>query len=66
MTAALFHANRHAGWLGVLITFGVIIGRVTVGVHYPSDILGGILLGLVSYAIVRTGHAALRKRKHVK
>jgi len=66
MTAALFHANRHAGWLGVLITFGVVIGRVTVGVHYPTDILGGILLGLCSYAIVRLGHAALRKRKHVR
>lgn len=60
-SAALFYFNKTAGVIGFLITFGVIIGRMSAGVHYPTDILGGIALGLLSFALVRLGHKALRK-----
>jgi undecaprenyl-diphosphatase len=61
VTAALYFVNKTAGRIGLFITLGVIIGRVAVGVHYPTDILGGIALGLLSFALVRLGHKALRK-----
>ncbi len=36
----------------------VAVGRVMAGLHYPSDVLGGALLGLVStYLIARFGHS---------
>jgi len=61
VTAALYHVSKTAGRIGLIISVGVIIGRVAVGVHYPTDILGGIALGLLSFVLVRLGHKALRK-----
>ncbi len=58
---ALFFYNKTAGIIGFLILLGVIIGRVSAGVHYPTDILGGIAVGLLSFVLVRLGHRALRK-----
>jgi len=60
ITAALYFINKTAGRICLLITIGVIIGRISAGVHYPTDILGGIALGLLSFALVRLGHKALR------
>lgn len=65
ITAALFFGNHKAGWLGLLITFGVVLGRIAVGVHYPSDILGGAAVGLLAFLFVRAGHQAIRKRKNI-
>ncbi|MBD3281604.1 phosphatase PAP2 family protein [Candidatus Uhrbacteria bacterium] len=59
--AALYLANKTAGRIGILIATGVVIGRMAAGVHYPTDILGGVALGLLSFALVRLGHRALRK-----
>ena len=54
LAAAVYCYNRRAGnWLFVL---AVIIGvaRIASGVHYPSDILAGAALGLLTaYLIVR-------------
>jgi len=62
MAAALYAGDKRLGQLGILIVIGVALGRVAAGVHYPSDILGGVLVGLASFAIVRLGHKALRKK----
>lgn len=59
--AALYFTNKTAGRIGTLIVIGIIIGRVAAGVHYPTDILGGAVLGLLSFVLVRLGHKALRK-----
>lgn len=34
-------------WVFVLITFALLISRVILGLHYPIDILGGIIIGLI-------------------
>lgn len=60
ITTALYFANRRAGHAALLIAFGVMLGRLAAGVHYPSDILGGIVIGLLSFALIRMGHHAVR------
>jgi len=41
-----------AGWLGFVAAAGVGVMRVTAGKHFPSDVLGGALLGAASGVIV--------------
>lgn len=38
--------NRRWGWVFVLLAFVVGLSRVAGGVHYPSDIVGGLVVGL--------------------
>ena len=47
--------------LAALIAFS----RLYVGVHYPTDILGGILVGMFCAAVIVRVVAALRSRKQV-
>lgn len=53
VAATLWHLDRRWG-IGLLL-FGILIGvaRVYIGAHYPSDILGGAVLGaVVALAVV--------------
>ncbi|MDD2785363.1 MAG: phosphatase PAP2 family protein [Patescibacteria group bacterium] len=59
-TAALFSVSRRWGYFCAIIALGIAIGRVAAGVHYPSDIIGGMLVGVFAFAAVRLGHKALR------
>jgi undecaprenyl-diphosphatase len=59
MATAFFLADRRAGWASLGIAVLVMLGRVAVGVHYPSDLLGGIIVGVVSVLFVRTVHDQL-------
>lgn len=61
MTTALFMINKKLGWFGLLLAAGVALGRVAAGVHYPTDILSGALIGFLAYCLVRLGHNALKK-----
>jgi undecaprenyl-diphosphatase len=52
LAGAAWFFNRKLSWF--LIVAGLFVGaaRVAGGVHYPSDILGGVVLGLLTGAIV--------------
>lgn len=42
---AIFLRNKRWGWALIALAAFVSVSRVVVGVHYPSDILGGAVLG---------------------
>jgi undecaprenyl-diphosphatase len=45
IAVAIFLRNRTAGSIALVLAVLVSVGRVAVGVHYPSDVVGGALLG---------------------
>jgi undecaprenyl-diphosphatase len=50
-TAVWLH-NRNAGWISYLLALLLGVSRVVGGVHYPSDILGGAVIGVtVAYLV---------------
>jgi undecaprenyl-diphosphatase len=50
----IFFLGRHPwlGWLLLLMAAVVSVARVVAGVHYPSDVLGGAILGLLLAKLV--------------
>jgi undecaprenyl-diphosphatase len=50
----LFYSNRKTGWWFVGLSLVVGVARVIAGVHYPSDVIGGILIALISAFVVHT------------
>ncbi len=43
--AVLLTAHRRGWWWSFLLAGAVALGRVAVGVHYPTDVLAGALVG---------------------
>lgn len=62
MAFAIFGWNHSLGVIALILAILVAMGRVVAGVHYPSDILAGLLVGALSFTFVRLGHGWLRKR----
>jgi len=50
---SVFFADRSWGWPFLALAALVSLGRVIVGVHYPSDVVAGCLLGFFWAALVR-------------
>jgi len=50
---AAFFYNRFLGWILLIMSLLIGIARIIAGVHYPLDVLGGIVLGLLSALLVK-------------
>ncbi|MEX0587192.1 MAG: phosphatase PAP2 family protein [Patescibacteria group bacterium] len=54
--AAVFFTEKIPGTLIMLLAAAVGIGRVMAGVHYPVDILGGFLIGVIVAGFFKALH----------
>lgn len=45
---AIYSINKKLGIVFFIFTFIVAMSRIVIGVHYPLDILGGVIVGLVT------------------
>ena len=53
LALSIFLLNKKWGWFFVAGVILMGLGRIFVGVHWPSDILGGILIALLSYFLIK-------------
>lgn len=59
-TVVICHMNRKMGIGALILTILVAFSRLYLYVHYPSDILGGIIIGLLIGALaIRIGNIQL-------
>jgi undecaprenyl-diphosphatase len=57
LSTVLFLYNKKIGTIFYIVSFLIVISRIFIGIHWPSDILGGavigILIGWLGYKISR-------------
>ncbi len=64
---SVFFLHKRLGWL--FISFSVLMGiaRIASGVHFPSDIIAGAIIGyLISYAVEKFAHPFFRRKLHIE
>ena len=59
IATALSFYNVPLGVAAFLMAILVAFGRVAAGMHYPTDVLGGAVVGVVAFMVVRLGHNAI-------
>jgi undecaprenyl-diphosphatase len=52
IAVSIWLRNRKAGWLALALAMILAVARVAVGVHYPSDVIAGALIGTASALIL--------------
>jgi undecaprenyl-diphosphatase len=62
MAFVIFSLDRRVGIIALVLASFVAMGRVASGVHFPTDILGGILVGALSALIIRALHRDVWER----
>lgn len=63
VATVLFVINRRAGWIGIGLAFLISYSRPYVGVHYPSDTLGGATLGVLLGLLLLRGQRWIVQRR---
>jgi undecaprenyl-diphosphatase len=61
VAAALLYGDITLGLVALVIACLVAFGRVATGVHYPSDIIAGVITGFVAYVATRFLHLGLER-----
>jgi undecaprenyl-diphosphatase len=46
--------RKRDGWIWLIVAAGIAISRVWTGVHYPSDVLAGMIIGIATAFIIHT------------
>ncbi|MCC6563733.1 phosphatase PAP2 family protein, partial [Candidatus Uhrbacteria bacterium] len=64
--AALTYGRPGWGLVALVAAAAVGLGRVFVGVHYPSDVIAGAVLGILCASIVRLIRTSSVNRKSAK
>jgi undecaprenyl-diphosphatase len=52
LATGVYRVNKRIGWALYALALFIGLARVAGGVHYPSDILGGIILGILISVVV--------------
>jgi undecaprenyl-diphosphatase len=58
---ALAFANVPIGVAAFIMALLVAFGRIAAGMHFPTDIIGGVAVGALAFIIVRIVHAGLER-----
>jgi len=53
LALAIFYLNKKLGWWFLISSLLMGIARIFVGIHWPTDILGGIVIALLSVLLVK-------------
>ncbi len=53
LSAGVYHFNKKAGLWFFIVSATISLARVFAGLHYFTDILAGLVIGLLSYFLVR-------------
>lgn len=61
IAASIFSVNQGWGLIAFAVAFLVAFGRIAAGMHYPSDVLGGMAVGLLAFACVSIVQDRLKK-----
>jgi len=60
-TMLLLLKYRVLGWVSLGVAALIGLSRMVVGVHYPTDILGGVVVGIVSAVVIYYEAAWIRQ-----
>ncbi|MDD5144511.1 MAG: undecaprenyl-diphosphatase [Candidatus Pacebacteria bacterium] len=64
LAAAIYFYNKKAGTILFIASFLIAISRVFAGVHWPSDILGGAVIGIFSAWLVNKIFNVILNKNH--
>lgn len=56
LATSIFLHQKRLGFIFLLGAFGVGVGRVLSNVHFPLDIVGGVVLGVLSAYLAKRAH----------